>query len=256
MASWVWFHKLGSPKHFYALSEKLLPWFAYATAITLAISVYGAFSAPPDYQQGQSYRIMFIHVPSAWMSLFIYVVMAVSAAIALIWKIKVTDLVAGASAQIGASFTFLTLCTGSIWGRPMWGTWWAWDARLTSELILLFLFIGYIALRSSFEDRAAGAKASAVLAMVGLVNVPIIHFSVQWWNTLHQPPSVSKFGMPSIDPSMLWPLLLMAVALKLFYITVLLMRVRCEVLDRERGSPWVQELALAENGGAVQEAKR
>ena len=242
---WLWFHKLGSPKYFWTISARLIPWIGGLSAVLIAVSLYlGLFVAPPDYQQGESYRIMFIHVPSAWNSMFIYVVMAVSAAIGLIWKMKVADSVASASAVIGASFTFLTLVTGSLWGKPMWGTWWVWDARLTSELILLFLYLGFIALQASIEDRQKASRASAVLAIVGVINVPIIYYSVIWWNTLHQPPSLTT-GASMIDKSMLLPLLLMAVAFKLFYLTVLLIRTRCEVLERERNSSWVQELARA-----------
>jgi heme exporter protein C len=199
--------------------------------------------APADYQQGDSFRIMYIHVPSAWMSLFIYVVMAAAGAIGLIWRIKLAEVVAISSAPIGASFTFLALITGSIWGKPMWGTWWVWDARLTSELILLFLYLGIIALHNAIEDKRTAARATAILALVGVVNIPIIHYSVEWWNTLHQGPTVTKFDAPSIHPSMLIPLLLMALAFKLYYLAVVLMRARVEVLERERNSVWVRELA-------------
>lgn len=239
---WVWLHKFGSPKYFYNVSGRILPWVSAATALLVVTGVYlGLFVSPPDYQQGESYRIMFVHVPSAWNSMFIYLLMAVAAAVGLIWNIKIADIVAAVSAPIGASFTFITLVTGSLWGKPMWGTWWEWDARLTSELILLFLYFGYIALQSAFEDRRTAARASAVLAIVGAINVPIIYYSVQWWNTLHQPQSLS-FGMSTIHPSMLWPLFLMAIGFKLLYVTILLIRTRAEVLERERNSAWVQEL--------------
>ncbi len=240
---WIWLHRFGSPQYFYTVSGNILPWVGGATALLILAGLYlGLFVAPPDYQQGDSYRIMFIHVPSAWNSMFIYLLMAAAAAIGLIWNIKLADIVAAVSAPIGASFTFLTLVTGSLWGRPIWGTWWEWDARLTSELILLFLYLGYIALQSAFEDRRTAARASAVLAIVGAVNVPIIYFSVQWWNTLHQPQSLG-LGGSTIHPSMLWPLLLMAVGFKLLYVTMLLLRARAEVLERERNSAWVRELA-------------
>jgi heme exporter protein C len=202
--------------------------------------------APADYQQGDSYRIMFIHVPSAWMSLFVYVVMAGAGAVGLIWHMKLAEIIAISSAPIGASFTFLALVTGSIWGKPMWGTWWVWDARLTSELILLFLYLGVIALYNAIDDKRTAARATSILALVGVVNIPIIHYSVEWWNTLHQGPTVTKFGAPSIDLRMLIPLLIMAVAFKLFYILVLLMRARVEVLQRERNARWVRDLV----GGA------
>jgi len=202
----------------------------------------GLVLAPPDYQQGESYRIMFVHVPAAWMSLFIYMVMAGAGAIGLIWRIKLADVIAASCAPVGASFTFLALATGSLWGKPMWGTWWVWDARLTSELILLFLYLGVIALRSAIDDRRIAARAVAVLTLVGVVNIPIIHYSVEWWNTLHQGPTVTKFDAPSIHPAMLWPLLEMALAFKLYFVTVVLLNARNEVLDRERGMSWAQEI--------------
>ncbi len=240
---WVWLHRFGSPKYFYTVSGGWLPWVAGATALLILAGLYfGLFASPADYQQRDSVRIMYVHVPSAWNSMFIYLLMAVAAAIGLIWNIKVADIVAAVSAPIGASFTFITLVTGSLWGKPMWGTWWEWDARLTSELILLFLYLGYIALQSAFEDRRTAARASAVLAIVGAINVPIIYYSVQWWNTLHQPQSLGV-GTSAIHPSMLLPLLLMALGFKLLYVVILLMRTRTEVLERERNAGWVQELA-------------
>lgn len=240
---WAFFHRLGSPQFFYQWAGRLAPWFGGASLLLLIAGVYGGLVlAPPDYQQGDSYRIMFIHVPSAWMSLFIYMLMAGSAATGLIWRVKIAEVIARASAPIGASFTFLTLVTGSLWGKPMWGTWWVWDARLTSELILLFLYLGFIALQSAIEDRRQAARASAILALVGVVNIPIIHYSVEWWNTLHQGPTVTKFDAPSIHPSMLIPLLIMALAFMLYYVTAVLLRARCEVLEREGNSRWVQEL--------------
>lgn len=240
---WLFFHKLASPKHFYRISGALIPWLAAITAILLLAGLYlGLFVAPPDYQQGQSYRIIFVHVPSAWMSMFIYTFMAVLSAIYLIWNIKLADVMARSSAVLGASFTFLALTTGSLWGKPMWGAWWVWDARLTSELILLFLYMGYIALVMAVEDVRTAARAGAVLVLVGVVNIPIIHYSVEWWNTLHQGATVTKLDKPSIHLSMLVPLLLMAGAFQLYYFTVVLMRARVELLDRERRSEWVREL--------------
>ncbi len=240
---WLFFHKLGSPKHFYQLAGRMIPWFAWACALLMIAGLIGGLVlAPPDYQQGDSFRIMYLHVPSAWMSLFIYVTMAVSSAIALIWKMKMADIIAACSAPIGASFTFLALVSGSLWGKPMWGTYWVWDARLTSELILLFLYLGYMGLLVAIEDRRNAARAGAVLALVGVVNVPIIHYSVQWWNTLHQGPTVTKFGQPSIAASMLIPLLLMGLAFTLFYMTMVLIRARTAVLTQERRSQWVREL--------------
>ena len=240
---WRFFHQLGSPKYFYAIAGRWIPWLATICTVLMLVGLYqGMVVAPTDYQQGDSYRIMFIHVPSAWMSLFIYVVMAVAGAIGLIWHMKLAEVIAISSAPIGASFTFLALVTGSIWGKPMWGAWWVWDARLTSELILLFLYLGVMALYSAIEDKRTAARATSILAIVGVVNIPIIHYSVEWWNTLHQGPTVTKFGAPSIDLRMLIPLLLMAVAFKLFYAMVVLMRARVEVLQRERNAQWVREL--------------
>ena len=236
-------HRLASPKHFYYLSGRMIPWFGgFSLLLMLAGLVGGLVLAPPDYQQGDSFRIMYVHVPSAWMSLFIYVCMAVTSAIGLIWRIKLADVIASSSAPIGASFTFLALVTGSLWGKPMWGTYWVWDARLTSELILLFLYLGYMGLQAAIEDRRTAARASAVLALVGVINVPIIHYSVEWWNTLHQGPTVTKFGAPSIYIGMLIPLLLMGVAFTLFYGATVLMRARAEVLHQERRSAWVREV--------------
>lgn len=240
---WSFFYKLASPKYFYDITGKLLPWIAGLTGIVMLIGLYlGLIVAPPDYQQGESYRIMFVHVPAAWMSLFIYTFMAVLSGINLIWNIKLADVMAVSSAAIGASFTVIALATGSLWGKPMWGAWWVWDARLTSELILLFLYLGYIALTSAIEDKRTAAKAGGLLILVGVVNIPIIHYSVEWWNTLHQGPTVTKFDKPSIHLSMLIPLLVMAISFKLFYLTAVLMRARNEVLDREKRSAWVQEL--------------
>jgi heme exporter protein C len=238
------FHRMASPRYFYNLAGRFIPWLAASCLLfMLAGLYYGLIVAPPDYQQGDSYRIMFIHVPAAWMSMFVYVVMAGAGLIGLVWHIKLAEMIAISSAAIGASFTFLALVTGSLWGKPMWGTWWVWDARLTSELILLFLYLGVIALYNAVDDKRTAARATAILALVGVVNIPIIHFSVEWWNTLHQGSTVTKLGAPSIDISMLIPLLLMAVAFKLYYALVVLMRARCEVLERERNTQWVRELA-------------
>jgi heme exporter protein C len=240
---WTWFHKLASPPHFYRLAGLLAPWFGWSAFILIVGALYGGLVlAPPDYQQGDAFRIIYVHAPSAWMSLFIYVVMAVSAAIGLIWRMKLAHAVAAASAPIGASFTFAALATGALWGQPMWGTWWVWDARLTSELILLFLYLGYIALRSSIDDLQRADRASAVLALVGVVNVPIIHYSVVWWNTLHQPATVTKMAAPSISTSMLIPLLVMILGFTLCFFALLLVRVRGEVLRRERSAGWIREV--------------
>jgi heme exporter protein C len=238
---------MGSPRYFYQVAGKLVPWFMVSFLITLVWGLYnGLVVAPPDYQQGESYRIMYIHVPAAWMSMFIYVVMAISGLISLVWRIKMTEIIVISSAAVGASFTFLALATGSLWGKPMWGTWWVWDARLTSELLLLFLYLGIIALHSAIEDKRVAARAVSILALVGVVNIPIIHYSVEWWNTLHQPASVTKFDTPSMDMSMLTPLLTMAISFKLYYGAVVLMRARAEIVERERNSRWVQEMVEQE----------
>ena len=237
------FHRLVSPKYFYNLAVLLTPWFAWLTVLLMIAGLYGGLVfAPADYQQGESFRIIYVHVPSAWMSLFIYIVMAVAGGVGLIWHIKIADVLAKSCAPMGASFTFLALATGSLWGKPMWGTWWVWDARLTSELILLFLYLGYMALQSAFEDRRVAARASAILALVGLVNIPIIHYSVEWWSTLHQGATVSKIAAPSIHIDMLIPLLIMALAFKAYFVTIVLLRSRTEILEYECHSTWVSEL--------------
>ena len=243
---WTWFHKLASPPHFYRIAGKLTPWFGWTALLLIVAALYGGLVlAPPDYQQGDAFRIIYVHAPSAWMSLFIYVTMAVAAAIGLIWRMKLAHAVAASAAPVGASFTFAALVTGALWGQPMWGTWWVWDARLTSELILLFLYFGYMALRASIEDLQRADKASAVLAIVGVINVPIIHYSVVWWNTLHQASTVTKMGAPSISTSMLVPLLMMILGFNIYFFAVLLTRVRGEVLRRERNAGWIREGAQA-----------
>ena len=235
--------RYASPQNAYMLACRLAPWFGWTAAVLLIAGLYGALIyAPPDYQQGQGFRIIYVHVPAAWMSLFVYMVMASAGAAGLIWKTKVSDAVARSCAPLGAAFTFLALVTGSLWGKPMWGTWWAWDARLTSELILFFLYIGYMALEASIDDPRRAARASAILALVGVVNIPVIHFSVQWWNTLHQPASVSKMGVPTIATSMLIPLLLMALAFTFYFFTVVLIRMRNDILERERHTGWVAQM--------------
>jgi len=224
------FHKYANPTRFLKLADIIQPWAASATIVLFMLGLYYALlSSPGDYQQGETVRIMYIHVPAAWMAMFCYTVIAVAAAIGLIWKHTIADLTAHATAPIGACFTFLALFTGSLWGKPMWGTWWVWDARLTSVLILFFLYLGYMALSNAFDDPARGRKASNILALVGFVNIPIIKFSVDWWNTLHQPASVLKMDGPAIHASMLIPLILMALAFKAFFIWVMLMRIRGEI---------------------------
>ncbi len=239
---WVWFHKLGSPPHFYRISGRLLPWISGTALVMILVGVYGGLVlSPADYQQGDGFRIIYVHVPAAWLSMFAYVTMACAAGVGLVWRMKLAHAVAASCAVPGASFTFLALATGSIWGKPMWGTWWEWDARLTSELILLFLYLGYISLRTAFSDVGKADRASAVLALVGVVNIPIIHFSVTWWNTLHQGATVSKLAAPSISANMLWPLLVMALGCTLYFVALLLIRTRAEILVRERRSRWLGE---------------
>ncbi len=226
-------HRLANPARFLRLAAVVQPWAAGLTVAGLAVGLYlGLLASPADYQQGDTVRIMYVHVPSAWMALFCYTNMALASAVALIWRHPLADVVAKSTAPIGACFTLLALVTGSLWGKPMWGTWWVWDARLTSVLILFFLYLGYLALYNAFDDPTRGARAAAVLALVGFVNVPIVKFSVDWWNTLHQPASVVKLAGPAIHPSMLLPLLLMALAFTTYYIWVLLLRLRAELIDR------------------------
>jgi heme exporter protein C len=223
-------HRFANPTRFVALARTVQPWaMAIALVALLAGLWFSLFASPPDYQQSDTVRIMYVHVPAAWMAMFCYSAMAGTSAVALVWKHAVAHVSARATAPIGAAFTFLALVTGSLWGKPMWGTWWVWDARLTSVLILFFLYLGYMALENAFDDRARGAKAAAILAIVGAVNVPIIKFSVDWWNTLHQPASVVRLGGPSIHPSMMTPLVLMAVGYTAFYIWVLCLRVRADI---------------------------
>lgn len=225
------FTYFANPRRFMKLSAVLMPWMAGLTALLVGTGLYLAlFSSPPDYQQGETVRIMYVHVPSAWMSLFCYTVMAASAAVGLIWKHPVADVAARSAAPIGACFTFLALLTGALWGKPMWGAWWVWDARLTSVLILFFLYLGFMALNNAFDDAARGAKASAILAIVGFINVPIIKFSVDWWNTLHQPASIVRMDGPTIHPDMLWPLLLMIGGFSTYFTWILLVRMRAELI--------------------------
>ncbi len=242
--NWVWFHKLGSPPHFYRLAGKMLPWFAWPALLLCVGGTYGGLVlAPADYQQGDGFRILYVHAPAAWLSVMVYSAMAVYAAVGLIWRINVAHALAASCAAIGASFTVVALVTGSLWGRPMWGTYWEWDPRLTSELVLLFLYLGYMGLRSAIDDTARADRASAVLAIVGAVNVPIIHYSVTWWNSLHQAPSVMKFGKPTMPASMLVPLLMMLLGFTLYFAAIMLVRARGEVLRRERNAHWIAAAA-------------
>jgi heme exporter protein C len=227
-------HILASPSNFLRLADRLLPWLSVATLLLLAFGLAQALIiSPPDYQQGDTVRIMYVHVPSAWMSLMIYSVMAAASASFLIWKHPLADLVARQSALPGAGFTLITLVTGSLWGKPMWGTWWVWDARLTSVLILFFLYIGYIALSDAYATIERGKKICAVLALIGFVNIPVIRFSVEWWNTLHQPASIIRSGGIAIDSSMLVPLFSMAVGFTGFYLTLLILRVKAALAQQK-----------------------
>lgn len=237
-----WF-KYASPPVFYPLAGKIFPWFFAIAAILAILGLYVGFVlAPTDFQQGDAYRIIFLHVPAAWMSMFIYMVMAFWAGIGLAFNTRLSSMMASALAPTGAMFTFLALWTGALWGRPTWGAWWVWDARLTSELILLFLYIGFMALQSSIDDARRADKAGAVLALVGVINVPIIYFSVQWWNTLHQGSSINMTSAPSMAMTMLLGMLIMALSFWAYAIAMTLYRVRCIMLERDRRADWVGSL--------------
>lgn len=246
MASkWRWFHQLGSPKWFFEKSGKWMPWLSILCAGLVATGLYYAlWASPQDYQQGHSVRIMYIHVPTAALSMIAYLIMAIAATIGLVWNMKMSFAVTRSIAPIGAVFTFLALVTGSIWGKPTWGTWWEWDARLTSELILFFLYLGYMALHSSFDDRKKADKISAILAIVGVINLPIIYLSVKWWNSLHQAYSVTKKG--AIPPEMQTPLFIMIGAFYLLFIILVIMRLRLELVSRESKSSWVRAWVLGQ----------
>ena len=243
---WSFLHKLASPKWFYEISSILLPWLAFISiGLLLTGTVWGLAFAPQDYQQGNSFRIMYIHVPSSILAESSYMMMATVGAISIIWKIKLADVAMQCAAPIGASFTFLSLVTGAIWGKPTWGTWWVWDARLTSMLLLLFLFIGVIALRSAMSGKASAGKACAVLALVGMVNIPIIKYSVDWWFTLHQPSSFSMTEKPKMPVEMWAPLVLMIFGYYLAFFSFWMMRIKSEILAREVRTEWVRDLIRA-----------
>jgi heme exporter protein C len=223
---------LANPTRFLALVERVLPWLIAATVLAFAIGLRGAYLAPDDYQQGATVKIMYIHVPNAWLCMFVWGVMSVAAVGTLVWRHPLADVAAKCAAPLGAAFTFLALVTGSLWGRPMWGTYWVWDARLTSVLVLFLMYLGVIALWRTVDDSARAARAAAILTLVGAINLPIIKFSVDWWNTLHQPASVFRMGGPTIDPSLLFPLFVMAVAFTLLFLTLHLAAMRNEILRR------------------------
>jgi heme exporter protein C len=243
---WTLFHKFGSPPWLYRLSGSILRWLLPLTLLALVGgAVWGVLFTPPDFRQGNSYRIIYIHVPAAVVALAGYYVMAIAGAISLIWRMKMADVAMRATAPVGAALTFVALVTGSIWGKPTWGTWWVWDARITSMLILLFLYLGVIALYEAYENKALASKACAVLSLVGTVNIPIIYKSVDWWYSLHQPASI-KFTGTTIDPSMLYPLLWMIVAFYALFTCCLLLNMRAEILERESRTAWVRRLAAGE----------
>ncbi len=239
---WQWFHKLGSPRWFYQISGKFLPWVALASVALIVTGAVWGF-APQDARQGNSFRIIYIHVPASFLALAGYYVMAAAGAVGMIWKIKLADMVMVAAAPLGAALTFVALFTGAIWGKPTWGTYWIWDARITSMLVLFFLYIGIITLSRSFSTREASARACAILALVGTVNIPIIYKSVDWWYTLHQPATIKMSEAPSMHPDMFKPLLVMILGFYCFYALVLLLNTRTEILLRERRTTWVKELA-------------
>lgn len=247
MGSTAWF-KFASPAAFYPLAGRLIPWFAWAAGLLTLIGLYlGFIVAPTDYQQGESYRIIFIHVPAAWMAMFLYLVMAGWCAASLIWNTRLSAMMAQALAPTGAMFSVVALWTGALWGRPTWGAYWVWDARLTSTLILLFLYLGYMALRAAIDDPRRADRASALLALVGAINVPIIYFSVRWWNTLHQGASVSLTSSPKMAQTMLAAMLVMSFAAWFYAIAVALHRARSIIIERENGSDWLRRQLAGTN---------
>jgi len=250
---WKWLHPYANPEISYHFAGKVLPWCARLAAIFLTIGItWALLFAPADYQQGDTFRIFYLHVPAAMLSMGIYLGMAIAALSSLVWQLKLADASAAAMAPIGATFTFIALVTGAAWGKPMWGTWWIWDARLTSELILLFLYLGVIALHNAFEDKSLAGKAAGILAIVGVINLPIIKYSVEWWNTLHQGATVSKLGQPSMSADMFWPFLVCFIGFAFLVTALICLRFRTEILTRNSMRPWVRELvADEENAHAV-----
>src|SRR6266704_3426923 len=237
-------YKYAAPANFYPLAGKLIPFFTVVTIILYILGLYvGFFVAPTDYQQGEAYRIIFIHVPAAWMGMFLYVLMAIYAGIGWAFNARLASMMATAISTTGAIFTFISLVTGSLWGRPAWGVYWVWDARMTSTLILMFLYVGFISLQSSIDDPRRADRAGAVLALVGLINIPIIYFSVQWWNSLHQGATIRIASKPTMAPTMLAAMLVLLGACWMYSIAVVLVRVRCIIREREREAPWLAELA-------------
>ena len=234
--------KIANLKFFYVNTKKISFFLSIVTFFLFSFGIYwGLFIAPADYLQGESYRIMYVHVPAAWLSLQVYIIMAIAGFIALIWKVKIMEIVSIQCASIGAYFTLIALVTGMIWGKPTWGTYWVWDARLTSELILLFLYIGILVLYSAFSDKRQAVKITSLLAIIGLINIPINHYSVEWWNTLHQGPTVTKFERPSVHITMLIPLLYMLFVFNIYFLTVLIKRIRFGIFQREKNSKWMED---------------
>ncbi|MFL0796632.1 MAG: heme ABC transporter permease [Cellvibrionaceae bacterium] len=250
---WQWFHRLGSPRWFYEKAGAWQPWLFFLGFVLIAVgTVWGLGFAPADAKQGNSFRIIYIHVPSAFLALAGYYIMAISGAIGLIWQMKLSYMVMKAAAPIGAVLTFIALFTGAVWGKPTWGTWWEWDARITSMLILFFLYLGIMALQGAYNSSQAGNKACAVLGLVGMVNIPIIYKSVDWWYTLHQPATLKLTESSSIHPSMFYPLLVMIIGFYALYAAALIAHTRLEILQREKRTRWVGELVqgLSGKGGA------
>lgn len=244
---WKWLHPYANPEISYHFAGKILPWCARLAFVFLAIGLtWALLFAPADYQQGDTFRIFYLHVPAAMLSMGIYLGMAIAALSSLVWQLRLADATAAAMAPIGATFTFIALITGAAWGKPMWGTWWIWDARLTSELILLFLYLGVIALHNAFEDKNLAGKAAGILALVGVINLPIIKYSVEWWNTLHQGATVSKLGQPSMTADMFWPFVVCFIGFAFFVTALICLRFRSEILNRNSMRPWVRELVATE----------
>lgn len=245
---WKWLHPYANPEVSYHFTGKLIPWFAIISAILLTAGLgVGLLYSPADYQQGNSVRIFYLHVPAAMLSMGLYLGMAIAGLTALVWQLKLAESTIAAIAPVGATFTAIALFTGAAWGKPMWGAWWVWDARLTSELILLFLYFGVMALQNAFEDKTLGGKAASIIALVGVVNLPIIHYSVEWWNTLHQGATVSKFEKPSMSIEMLKPFLLSLFGFAFLAGTLVCMRFRAEIIERNSMRPWVKALAKEYN---------
>jgi heme exporter protein C len=242
---WKWLHPYANPEVSYRLINKLLPWLSWLTIFFLSVGlIWALLFAPADYQQGHSFRIFYVHVPAASLSMGIYFAMAIAALSSLVWQVKLADASAAALAPVGAAFTAIALITGAAWGKPMWGTWWVWDARLTSELILLFLYLGVIALHNAFEDKNLAGKAAGILTLVGVINIPIIKYSVDWWNTLHQGSTVSKLSKPSMAIEMLWPFIFCFIGFSLLVSVIVCLRLRNEILLRNSLRPWVRKLVI------------